>query len=110
MNWSLWTVEVQVEKPIIRSLLCFALLIPMLLASDFSTASATRQKAADHSTSDYQVLGADNKHIRIVNAKGEVEWEVPNNAPEVHYIQMLPNGNVLFQTSYTTVVEMSRDK
>src|ERR1043166_4110713 len=109
MNWSLWTVEVQVEKPIIRSLLCFALLIPMLLASDFSTASATRQKAGNP-TRDYQILGADNKHIRIVNAKGEVEWEVPNNAPEVHDIQMLPNGNVLFQTSYTTVVEMNRDK
>lgn len=58
----------------------------------------------------YRVLGADQGHVRIVNAKGEVEWEVPNAAREVHDIQMLPNGNVLFQTSYTTVVEMSHDK
>src|SRR5262245_43878594 len=59
---------------------------------------------------DYGVLGADNKHVAIVNAKGEVEWEAPNDAREIHDIQMLPNGAVLFQTSYTTVVEMSRDK
>src|SRR5438477_2389544 len=110
MNWYLWTEEVQLKNLIVRSTLCFVFLIPMLAASDFSTASARRQKAADHAARDYQVLGADNKHIAIVNATGEVEWEVPNNAPEVHDIQMLSNGNVLFQTSYTTVVEMSRDK
>src|SRR4029079_4114374 len=60
---------------------------------------------------DYRVLGADKKRVAIVNAKGEIEWEVPNpDAREIHDIQMLPNGNVLFQTSYTTVVEMNRDK
>ena len=51
------------------------------------------------------------KRVAIVNAKGEIEWEAPNNdAREIHDIQMLPNGAVLFQTSYTTVVEMNRDK
>lgn len=59
----------------------------------------------------YRVLGADKKRVAIVNAKGEIEWEVPNNdAREIHDIQMLPNGNVLFQTGYTTVVEVGRDK
>src|SRR5215813_13662489 len=59
----------------------------------------------------HRVLAAENaRHIAIVNEKGEVEWEVANKAPEVHDIQMVPNGNVLFQTSYTTVVEMNRDK
>lgn len=95
------------KKLMVRAALCCAVLAPLLVPGAFSTASAIQQKVA---TRDYQVLGADNKHIAIVNAKGEVEWEVPNNAPEVHDIQMLPNGNVLFQTSYTTVVEMSRDK
>ena len=61
--------------------------------------------------SDYKVLGADNKFIRIVNAKGVVEWEMPNpEAKEIHDIQYLPNGNVLFQTGYTTVVEVNKDK
>ncbi len=60
---------------------------------------------------DYKVLGADNKFIRIVNAKGTVEWEMPNpTAREVHDIQYLPNGNILFQTGYTTVVEVNKDK
>ncbi|MDX2029095.1 MAG: hypothetical protein SF339_00375 [Blastocatellia bacterium] len=59
----------------------------------------------------YRVLGADKKRVAIVNEKGEIEWEVPNpDAREIHDIQMLENGNVLFQTSYTTVVEVSRDK
>ena len=60
---------------------------------------------------DYRVLGADKKHVAIVNAKGEVEWEIPNpDAREIHDIQYLPNGNVLFQTGYTTVVEVNKDK
>ncbi len=59
----------------------------------------------------YRVLGADKKHVAIVNAKGEVEWEIPNpTAREIHDIQALPNGNVLFQTGYTTVVEVNKDK
>jgi PQQ-like domain len=58
----------------------------------------------------YRVLGADKKRVAIVNAKGEIEWEIPNEARETHDIQMLTNGNVLFQTSYTTVVEVNRDK
>ena len=59
---------------------------------------------------DYRVVGADRKRIAVVNARGEVEWEVANEAREVHDIAMLANGNVLFQTGYTTVVEMSPDK
>ncbi len=59
----------------------------------------------------YRVLGADKKHVAIVNAKGEVEWEIANeSAREVHDIQALPNGNVLFQTGYTTVVEVNPAK
>jgi hypothetical protein len=59
----------------------------------------------------YKVLGADKKHVAIINSKGEVEWEVPNpDAREIHDIQALPNGGVLFQTGYTTVVEVNRDK
>lgn len=59
----------------------------------------------------YKVLGADKKRVAIINAEGKIEWEVPNpDAREIHDIQMLPNGNVLFQTSYTTVVEVNKDK
>jgi len=79
------------------------LVAAVLLAVQVSTAFAQGK--------DYRVLGADKKHVAIVNAKGEVEWEVPNpDAREIHDIQMLGNGNVLFQTSYTTVVEVNKAK
>ena len=67
--------------------------------------------AYPQTSKDYRVLGADKKHVAIINAKGEVEWEVANeSAREIHDIQYLPNGNVLFQTGYTTVVEVNKDK
>ncbi|MFN9742186.1 MAG: hypothetical protein ACK562_08800, partial [Acidobacteriota bacterium] len=84
----------------IQSMLIFSLLlllVPLSLAQ-------TGQRS-------YRVLGADLKHIAIVDAQGRVEWEIPNpDAREVHDIQMLENGNILFQTSYTRIVEVSRDR
>ncbi len=47
-------------------------------------------------TSHYRVLGFDKNHIAIVNNKGQVEWEYPNQANSMHDIQLLPNGNILF--------------
>ena len=57
----------------------------------------------------YRVLAADKGHVAIVNAKGEIEWEVENKA-EVHDLALLPNGNVLMPTGPTTVVEMTPEK
>lgn len=91
-------------KKLWAGMIGFVMLTALIVSADWMTA------AAKDETRNYRVLGADNKHVAIVNAKGEVEWEVPNEAREIHDIQMLPNGNVLFQTSYTTVVEMSPAK
>src|SRR5262247_3949605 len=101
--------EAQLKKLIISSAFFLTLFAPLFGDNDLPTISAQTKKVADD-TRNYQVLGADNKRIAIVNAKGEIEWEIPNEARETHDIQMLPNGNVLFQTSYTTVVEVNRDK
>ncbi len=61
--------------------------------------------------STYRVLGADKKHVVIVGSDGKIEWEMPNpEAREIHDIQYLPNGNVLYQTGYTTVMEVNKDK
>jgi hypothetical protein len=57
----------------------------------------------------YRVLAADNGHVAIVNAKGEVEWEVEDKA-EVHDLAMLANGNILMPTGPTTIVEMTPEK
>lgn len=82
-----------------------------LLILCFSFVVSVAVSAQNNIQKDYRVLGADKKHVAIVNAKGEVEWEVPNEtAREIHDIQYLPNGNVLFQTGYTTVVEVNKDK
>src|SRR5258708_22080212 len=57
----------------------------------------------------YRVLAQDKGHVAIVNAKGEVEWEVP--CPyDSHDIAMLPGGNVLLHTGDATVVEMTPEK
>jgi hypothetical protein len=58
----------------------------------------------------YRVLGFDRGHVAIIDPKGRVEWEVPNQAPEVHDLDLLPNGNLLFSTSRTTIVEMTPEK
>lgn len=65
--------------------------------------------AADPARPSHRVLAADKGRVAIVNARGEVEWEVANKA-EVHDLSLLPNGNVLFPTGPTTVVEMTPDK
>jgi hypothetical protein len=54
-------------------------------------------------------LAAGKGRVAIVNARGEVEWEVKNTA-EVHDLVQLANGNVLFPTDRTTVVEMTPEK
>jgi hypothetical protein len=89
-----------------------------LVAGAIATASpgvALAQSAAAsphgaYDTSHYRVLGADNNRIAIVNAKGEIEWEIANDARATHDIQLLPNGNILFHTGWTTIKEVNRAK
>jgi outer membrane protein assembly factor BamB len=46
--------------------------------------------------------------LAIVDAKGQIEWQTPIGA--IHDAWLLPNGNVLFQTDFQHLVEMSPDK
>ena len=57
----------------------------------------------------HRLIGADRGKITILNAKGEVEWQV-DNPFVVHDMEMLPNGNVLYQTDSHTTVEITKDK
>ena len=57
----------------------------------------------------YSVLAADKGKVALLNAKGEVEWEIENKA-EVHDLALLANGNLMFTTNPTTIVEMTREK
>jgi hypothetical protein len=74
-----------------------------------ATALVHAQRGA-YDTSHYRVLGADNNRIAIVNSKGVVEWEIPNEARANHDIHLLPNGNILFHTGWTTIKEITPDK
>lgn len=89
----------------ISMFICLALLT---VGTEAHSLSASRQASAGGKG--YRLLGADKKRVAILNENGRVEWEIANPAPETHDIQMLPNGNVLFQTGYTTVVEVNREK
>ncbi|MDR3620571.1 MAG: PQQ-binding-like beta-propeller repeat protein [Paludisphaera borealis] len=56
-----------------------------------------------------RVLGADRGRLAIVDAKGDVEWEMPLKS-QVHDLQLLPNGNILTHTGAATVVEINPAK
>lgn len=65
--------------------------------------------ACAQTTPAYRVLGADRGHVALVDSSGRVTWEAPTDA-EVHDLALLSNGNILFPTSRTTIVEMTRAK
>lgn len=48
------------------------------------------------------------KALAIVNEKGDIEWQTPIR--NIHDAAKLPNGNILFQTDWTEIIEMSPDK
>lgn len=48
------------------------------------------------------------KLIAIVNEKNEAVWQ--EKIDDIHDVHLLPDGNVLFQTGWTRIVEMTRDK
>jgi hypothetical protein len=56
------------------------------------------------------VLVAANGRVAVLNAKGDVEWEVPNRFGGVHDVARLANGNLLFPTAADTVVEMTPER
>lgn len=55
------------------------------------------------------LIGDDSKgRIAIVNGAGAIEWEYPIKA--LHDLHRLPNGNILFQTDFQHIVEMTPEK
>jgi Mala s 1-like protein len=57
----------------------------------------------------YRVLGQDNGRVAIVDARGNVEWEVECRHNS-HDIALLDNGNVLIHVAPARIAEMTRDK
>jgi outer membrane protein assembly factor BamB len=74
----------------------------LLIALAFTAASQAESPAAPGR----RVLAADysTHRIAIIGADGAVEWEHPIDS--IHDLQLLPSGNVLFQTTWTRLVEV----
>jgi len=72
----------------------FRILIGLLMIASTALAAERRVLVADYST----------KRIGIVTADGKLEWEY--KIDNLHDLHLLPNGNVLFQTSMTRLLEV----
>jgi hypothetical protein len=64
---------------------------------------------ADTATGGYRVLAQDKGHVAIVNARGELEWEVECKHNS-HDIGLLENGNLLLHTGPAKVTEITPSK
>ncbi|MEO8427868.1 MAG: PQQ-binding-like beta-propeller repeat protein [Verrucomicrobiota bacterium] len=62
------------------------------------TGNPRRVLAADYST----------KRIGIIDKDGKLEWEHP--IQDIHDAWRLPNGNILFQTSWTQILELTPER
>ena len=70
------------------------IVMALLVATGTAFGEGHRLLVADYST----------KRIAIVDASGKIEWEY--KIDDLHDLQLLPSGNVLFQTSMTRLVEV----
>lgn len=80
----------------------FGLLV--LCGALFASVARAEERQVQH-----RLIGADRGKITILNAKGEVEWQI-DNPFVVHDMEMLPNGNVLYQSDPKTIVEVNSAK
>jgi outer membrane protein assembly factor BamB len=80
------------------------LVFVMILVASSSTLDG-QPKAGEAKTA-HRVLVADSSkgRIAIVDAKGKIEWQ--HKITDLHDLHMLPSGNVLFQLSWTHLVEL----
>jgi outer membrane protein assembly factor BamB len=69
-------------------------LLAVLTISSAARAEGHRVLVADYST----------KRIAILDSGGKIEWEY--KIDDLHDLQLLPSGNVLFQTNMTHLVEV----
>lgn len=66
--------------------------------SSVHTGNARKVLIGDYST----------KTLAMVNEKGGIDWQLPIR--NIHDAAILPNGNILYQTDWTDVVEMTPDQ
>lgn len=90
------------RTPIVCSALCLVSAIACSLNAEDNTGVHTG-RARKVLVGDYSA-----KALALVNEKGDIEWQTP--VRNIHDVSMLPNGNILFQTDWNEIVEMTPDK
>jgi len=63
--------------------------------------------ATDRATRKFVVADSSKQRVAIVDETGATVWE--HRIGPLHDLHVLPNGNLLFQLSWTRIVEMDPD-
>lgn len=80
--------------------LCSTISLPVL-ADDHSSVHTGRARKV--LVGDYSA-----KALALINQKGDVEWQILLR--NIHDVSKLPNGNILYQTDWTEIVEMTPER
>lgn len=81
----------------------------MLFALVLLGINATQTFSAEVSSPRHEVIAADNGRIVKYDVNGKPVWNYDHGS-KVHRIQVLPNGNILTQKQWKSVVEISPEK
>jgi outer membrane protein assembly factor BamB len=88
-------------RSVLALLTCCLVTAPLRSAepakNPYQTGPARRVVAGDY----------EKKRLAVISPDGKVEWE--EKIGDIHDLHVLPDGNLLFQTSWTRVVEMTPD-
>ncbi|WP_010583908.1 beta-propeller domain-containing protein [Schlesneria paludicola] len=89
--------------------ICHAITYLGLLSST-AIALAADDNRSVHTGPPHKVLIGDysTTTLALVDQKGEIEWQTPIR--NIHDAAVLPNGNILFQTDWTEILEMSPER
>jgi outer membrane protein assembly factor BamB len=83
----------------------FIAIAALLLAMPVAVRGDDAAKPAPGKNRPLLIADYSKKRIAIIGADGETQWE--HRIRDIHDLHMLDNGNVLFQDSWTHIVEMN---
>jgi DNA-binding beta-propeller fold protein YncE len=78
----------------------------LVLFASLAVPALAEQKPAGR----HRFITADTKigRVAIINKQNKIEWET--HVDQIHDIHVLPNGNILYQSHFTNVQEITPDK
>ena len=85
-------------------------LVALALAAVVAPARSEAPPSAVQTGPPRRVIAADSstKTLAAISPDGRVEWKLPCGA--IHDLHLLPNGHLLYQDGWTTIVELDADR